>query len=169
MHVCMLHVYTILDPWPWCMYVWCTYLWSLIPMNICMMHVSTMQIYMILDPDACIHEAGFFSWQTDQRTNEQADSRSWMMTFSVNRHTDQQASNFSKNIWWRVYALSMIVVRDVCLLRCINDVVASKRECGWVKTNKVFDQYMDTELLTQLTMICFAFYEHKKHFVSIAN
>ena len=26
-------------------------------MNICMMHVSTMQIYMILDPDACVYDA----------------------------------------------------------------------------------------------------------------
>ena len=26
-------------------------------MNICMMLVSTMQIYMILDPDACVYDA----------------------------------------------------------------------------------------------------------------
>ena len=31
---------------------------------------------MILDPDACIHDAGFF--RMDQRTDEQADSRSWI-------------------------------------------------------------------------------------------
>ena len=35
-----------------------------------MMHIS-----MIFDPDARICDAGFFP---DQRTNEQADSRSWM-------------------------------------------------------------------------------------------
>ena len=39
-----------------------------------MMHIS-----MIFDPDACICDAGFFpDGRTDGRTNEQADSRSWI-------------------------------------------------------------------------------------------
>ena len=28
MHVCMMDISMILDPWLWCMCVWCTYLWS---------------------------------------------------------------------------------------------------------------------------------------------
>ena len=40
-----------------------------------MMHIS-----MIFDPDACICDAGFFRvGPTNERTDEQADSRSWMM------------------------------------------------------------------------------------------
>ena len=39
-----------------------------------------MLISMILDPEACISDAGFFSvGPTDQRTDGQGDSRSWMM------------------------------------------------------------------------------------------
>ena len=38
-----------------------------------------MLISMILDPEACISDAGFFRvGRTDERTNEQADSRSWI-------------------------------------------------------------------------------------------
>ena len=36
---------------------------------------------MIFDPDACTPDAGFFRvGRTDERTNEQADSRSWIDT-----------------------------------------------------------------------------------------
>ena len=39
---------------------------------------------MILDPEACISDAGFFRvGRTDERTNEQADSRSWKMIFNM--------------------------------------------------------------------------------------
>ena len=38
-----------------------------------------MLISMILDPEACISDAGFFSvGPTNGRTDEQADSRSWI-------------------------------------------------------------------------------------------
>ena len=46
--ICMLHVYMILDPWPWCMYVWCIYLWSSILIHVCMMYVCLMHTS---DPD----------------------------------------------------------------------------------------------------------------------
>ena len=40
-----------------------------------MMHIS-----MIFDPDTCICDAGFFCvGRTDQPTDEQADSRSWIL------------------------------------------------------------------------------------------
>ena len=40
-----------------------------------------MHICMIFDPDACTPDAGFFRvGRTDERTNEQADSRSWIDT-----------------------------------------------------------------------------------------
>ena len=52
------------------------------------------------------------------------------MTFSVNKHTNQQIK-FSKSVWGLGCALSMLVVAFVCLLRCIYEVVlTTKREYG---------------------------------------
>ena len=43
-----------------------------------------MLISMILDPEACISDAGFFSvGRTNQRTDGQADSRSWMAVVHI--------------------------------------------------------------------------------------
>ena len=81
---CMKDAY-IHDPWPWCMYVWCIYLWSLILMHVCMMQVWMMHVSMIFDPDTCICDAGFFRvGRTDGRTDEQADSRSWIHFLLLN-------------------------------------------------------------------------------------
>ena len=63
--------YLILDTGPWSMYVWCMYicimypyddmhLWFLILDLDAYMHVSTMHIYLIFDPDACVYDAYIF-------------------------------------------------------------------------------------------------------------
>ena len=94
MHVCTMHIS----------------LWSLIPMNICMIHVSTMQIYMILDPDACVYDADMndayiciymhiyihdpwpwcmypwcriFSWRTDEPTNKSILGVGWKIELLI--------------------------------------------------------------------------------------
>ena len=57
-------IYLFLDPWLWRMCVWCTYLWFWTwswSMHVCLVHVSMMR--QILSA-------------TDERTNEQGDSRS---------------------------------------------------------------------------------------------
>ena len=84
-----IHDAYIYDPRSWCMHVWCIYvynpwswciyIWPSILMHACVMQVWMMLISMILDPEACISDAGFFSvGRTNQRTDGQADSRSWM-------------------------------------------------------------------------------------------
>ena len=81
MHVCMLHVSMILDPWPWgmyvwciaytyepwswCMCVWCSYEWFIYSWSLTLMHVSVMRDFFV----------------SDGRTDEQADSRSWISTY----------------------------------------------------------------------------------------
>ena len=48
MHVFMIHIHVILNPWSWYMYVWCIYLWC------------------------------GWNFVTNGRTDEQANSRSWI-------------------------------------------------------------------------------------------
>ena len=54
MHVCVMHISTILHPWLWCMCVWYIYLWywTLTFMYVCMMHIS---MVLDLDPEACMY------------------------------------------------------------------------------------------------------------------
>ena len=64
MHVSMMHIYMTLDP------------------DACMYDAVMNDAYVskILYPDTCIPDAGFFpDGRTDQRTNGQADSRSWIV------------------------------------------------------------------------------------------
>ena len=99
----------IFDPWPLCMYVWCIcvwfiiiyiydpwawlwwiYLWFLTLDPDACMQVSMMHIYMILDPDVCVYDAGMndaYPWSltlmhaymmrgffvTDERTDGRTD------------------------------------------------------------------------------------------------
>ena len=70
--VCDAYIYDLL---PW---LWWIYLWFLIHDPDAYMHVSTMQISMILDPDACIYDAANL-FRTNERTDEQGDSRSWIV------------------------------------------------------------------------------------------
>ena len=63
-----------------------------------MMHIS-----MILHPDTCIHDAGFFP---DERTNEQGDSRSWIESSftkgeSMQMFFNSRASNTQANYYER--------------------------------------------------------------------
>ena len=94
--VCMMHISIIPDPdydgyiydsWSLTLmqiflYPRCIHIWSLIMMHVCMMRVWTMRIPMILDPVICIYDAGLFRYgRTDERTDGQADSRSWIIIF----------------------------------------------------------------------------------------
>ena len=79
-HACMMHVFFTFDPWPWYMYVWCIHLLSLIMMHMCMMHLCMMHTSVILDPWLwCMCVWCGWNFVTDQRTNEQGDSRSRMV------------------------------------------------------------------------------------------
>ena len=101
MHVCMtvwfmylwsltlilMDISMIFYPWPWCIYA-CIhdayiYIWSLSLMHVCMLQVWIKHTSMILDPGACIYDAGLFRYQrTNGPTDEQGDSRSWII-FSI--------------------------------------------------------------------------------------
>ena len=90
MHKCMIHIFLILIPDPdTCMHLWCMYLWC---MHVCMILVWCTNVWYIyfwswslILIHACIHDAyicdaAYFvtNGPTDQRTNEQGDSRSWI-------------------------------------------------------------------------------------------
>ena len=57
----------IYDPRSWCMHVWCRYEWCLYPWSLTLKHVSLMRDFLV----------------SDQPTNEQADSRSWIDILSI--------------------------------------------------------------------------------------
>ena len=79
MHVCMMHISMILDPWSWYMHVWCIYLCSSIldytacvydahiydPRSLTLIYVCMMHISMILDPwlwCMCVWCTYLWSW-----------------------------------------------------------------------------------------------------------
>ena len=43
--------------------------------TVCMVHIFMLRVSMILDPDPCMYDEGFFR---DGPMNEQGDSWSWM-------------------------------------------------------------------------------------------
>ena len=104
-----IHDACIHDPWSWCMFAWCKYEWCIYPWSLTLMHVYMMHITMNLDPDACVYGAGMndayihdlwpwcmylwcgiFSGPTDQRTDEQGDSRSWMVEVFSDRLAERK-------------------------------------------------------------------------------
>ena len=87
MHVCMMHISMILDPWLWCMCVWCTFLWS-----------WTLILKLACMYGAYIYDAANFV--TNDRTNEQGDSRSRMFTFKI---ICFQLENFQTKPTWPIY------------------------------------------------------------------
>ena len=106
---CVYDVHTcVYDVHIWCAYsVWYTYLWSwsLILVHACMMHVSK-----VIDPDTCVYHAGMYdefwssilgpyAWMykcmylwcgwnffTDERTDGQGDSRSWISRACIQKY-----------------------------------------------------------------------------------
>ena len=168
----------------WCRYEWCIYPWSLTLVHVCMMqvwmmHISTildpgamMQVWMmhisvILDPSACIHDAGLFRYgRTDERTDGQADSRSWMsissswvrsylfwthcLYHSSDVRIPKKLRRYKNHVWiskdksaWVVMA--QLILHEYCIVRSIEVLFRSWpcvliwHEMSWA-LRKIYDK-----------------------------